>query len=62
MKLNKSLKIIALTGVAAICGMSTSVYAQTMTSPAKQAILIEASTEIGLFKSKISYTALPRRF
>lgn len=59
MKLNKSLKIIALTGVAAICGMSTSVYAQTMTSPAKQAILIEASTGDILFEKNADEQMTP---
>lgn len=50
MKLNKSLQLIALCGVLAASSMTSSLYGQTMSSPAKQAILIEASTGDVLFE------------
>ncbi|MBL4601968.1 MAG: D-alanyl-D-alanine carboxypeptidase [Emcibacteraceae bacterium] len=58
MKLQKSFRLLALTGIATALSVS-SVYAQTMSSPAKQAILIEASTGDVLFEKKADEQMTP---
>ena len=49
MKLNKSFRLLAFTGLATVASFSGAI-AQTLSSPAKQAILIEASTGDVLFE------------
>jgi len=58
MKLQKSLKLIVVSGILAAAA-STSLYAQTMSSPAKQAILIEASTGDILFEKNADEQMTP---
>lgn len=49
MKLNKSFRLLAFTGLATVASFGGA-FAQTLSSPAKQAILIEASTGDVLFE------------
>ncbi|MBT6031098.1 MAG: D-alanyl-D-alanine carboxypeptidase, partial [Kordiimonadaceae bacterium] len=58
MKLNKSLRLLALSGLAA-CLSSSIVIAQTMSSPAGQAILIEAATGDILFEKNANEQMTP---
>lgn len=55
---NKSLRLLAFTGLATVAAM-TGAAAQTFTSPAKQAILIEASTGDILFEKNADEQMTP---
>ncbi len=58
-KIRTSFKIIALTGIAATCNISSGLNAQTMSSPAKQAILVEAATGDVLFEQNADERMTP---
>jgi len=59
MKLNKSLQLLVLSGILTASTITSSLYAQTMSSPAKQAILIEASTGDVLFEKNADEQMTP---
>lgn len=58
MKLNKSFRLLAFTGLATVASFSGA-FAQTLSSPAKQAILIEASTGDVLFEKNADEQMTP---